>query len=53
MLKEMNSNEFFCKYYEQWIGIYKEGAIRKVTLDKYKMTIKGLRSLYQMLSFVI
>jgi hypothetical protein len=45
MLKEMNSNEFFCKYYEQCIGIYKEGAIRKVTLDKYKMTIKWLKKL--------
>lgn len=25
-------------YYAQWVRVYKEGAIRKVTLDKYLMT---------------
>ena len=35
----------FCDYYEKWIKIYKEGAIRKVTLDKYKMTLRWLRKL--------
>ena len=28
----------FADYYAQWVHVYKEGAIRKVTLDKYLMT---------------
>ena len=35
----------FCDYYEKWVAVYKEGAIRKVTLDKYKMTISWLKRL--------
>lgn len=35
----------FCDYYAQWISIYKEGAIRKVTMDKYKQTEVWLRRL--------
>ena len=35
----------FCDYYEKWIKVYKEGAIRKVTLDKYKMTQTWLKKL--------
>ncbi len=27
----------FCDYYKQWITVYKEGAIRPVTMDKYHM----------------
>ncbi|MBE5864578.1 MAG: site-specific integrase [Lachnospiraceae bacterium] len=27
----------FCDYYKQWITIYKEGAIRSVTMKKYDM----------------
>ena len=26
----------FCDYYKQWISVYKEGAIRPVTMNKYK-----------------
>lgn len=36
------SDELFCDYYEKWIAVYKEGAIRKVTLDKYLMSHKWL-----------
>lgn len=32
----------FHKYYKEWIIIYKEGAIRKVTMAKYNMTLKWL-----------
>ena len=32
------SNELFYKYYEKWITIYKEGAIREVTMKKYRLT---------------
>lgn len=37
--------ELLCEYYEKWISVYKEGAIRDVTLDKYKMTQKWLEKL--------
>ena len=30
-------NVLFCEYYKRWITIYKEGAIREVTMNKYKM----------------
>jgi integrase len=32
----------FCDYYAKWIDIYKKGAVRKVTMDKYLMTHKWL-----------
>lgn len=35
----------FCNYYEQWITVYKEGAIRPVTMKKYKMAHKWLLKL--------
>lgn len=35
----------FYEYYEKWISIYKDGAIRKVTLNKYKMTLQWLKKL--------
>lgn len=45
MLQNISKNELFCTYYSKWISIYKEGAIRKVTLDKYYMTNKWLEKL--------
>jgi len=41
----MNSNELFYKYYENWIKIYKEGAVAKVTLDKYKLSLNWVKKL--------
>lgn len=38
MLDQAKSTDLFCDYYAQWVHVYKEGAIRKVTLDKYLMT---------------
>ena len=36
MLTTKASNDIlFCDYYKQWITIYKEGAIRPVTMNKY------------------
>lgn len=32
----------FCDYYKQWITVYKEGAIRQVTMSKYNMAHKWL-----------
>ena len=43
MLKELKKTELFCEYYAKWITVYKKGAIRKVTMDKYLMTLKWLR----------
>lgn len=40
-----NNEELFYKYYEGWVAIYKEGAVRKVTLDKYAMTLLWLKKL--------
>ena len=37
MLEQIKSADLFCDYYAQWVRVYKEGAIRKVTLDKYLM----------------
>lgn len=45
MLEQTKSSELFCDYYAQWAHIYKEGAIRKVTLNKYMMTISWLKKL--------
>lgn len=45
MLEHIGSSELFCEYYAKWIAVYKEGAIRKVTLDKYLMTQRWLEKL--------
>jgi integrase len=42
MLREANNAENFCDYYAKWIDVYKNGAVRKVTMDKYLMTHKWL-----------
>lgn len=38
MISELTSTDLFCDYYKQWINVYKDGAIRRVTLNKYYMT---------------
>lgn len=38
MLNNITKNDLFYNYYSQWIAVYKEGAIRKVTMDKYLLT---------------
>lgn len=45
MLNSIDQTCLFCDYYEKWIKIYKEGAVRKVTLDKYNMTYQWLKKL--------
>ena len=45
MLDNINNQILFCDYYEKWIKVYKEGAIRKVTLEKYYMTHRWLEKL--------
>lgn len=38
-------SELFYIYYEKWIRIYKEGAIRNVTMRKYEITLLWLKKL--------
>ena len=40
-----NKEQLFSEYYEQWIKIYKVGAIRDVTLGKYNMTLQWVKKL--------
>lgn len=35
----------FCDYYKQWISIYKEGAIRPITMKKYYMAYQWIQKL--------
>ena len=39
------SKMLFCDYYKQWITVYKEGAIRPVTMRKYDMAHQWLNKL--------
>lgn len=45
MLNEAQRTDKFCEYYAKWITVYKKGAIRQVTMDKYLMTQNGLKNL--------
>ena len=45
MLHDFKKTDLFCDYYAKWIEMYKQGAIRKVTLDKYFMTHQWLKKL--------
>lgn len=40
-----NKKELLGDYFERWIGVYKEGAIRKVTMDKYKLSLMWVKKL--------
>lgn len=46
----LRKNTLFYQYYEEWIKVYKEGAIRKVTMDKYLLTLTWLKRLVPNLS---
>lgn len=39
------TDELFVAYYENWIDLYKRGAVRQVTLNKYFMTLSWLKRL--------
>jgi len=38
-------SKLFIDYYENWIKMYKEGAIRKVTLNKYYLALAWLKKI--------
>lgn len=44
MIKKQQK-ELFSDYFERWITVYKEGAIRKVTMDKYKLSLNWVKKL--------
>ena len=43
--KVNGSTTLFCDYYKQWITVYKEGAIRPVTMNKYNRAHQWLEKL--------
>ena len=45
MLSKITKQDLFYEYYAHWITVYKQGAIRKVTMDKYLMTLKWVEKL--------
>ena len=45
MSRKHYSTKLFCKYYMDWIKLYKEKAVRKVTLDKYYLTHRKIKEL--------
>lgn len=38
MFENGSNGEAFCDYYARWIDVYKNGAVRRVTMNKYLMT---------------
>lgn len=45
MLNDMNKTTLFSEYYKEWIDVYKKGAIRNATMQKYVMTQKWVEKL--------
>ena len=42
---KQNKKELLGSYFERWINVYKEGAIRKVTMDKYRLSLSWIKRL--------
>ena len=53
VINTINEEMSFCDYYSQWVDVYKEGAIREVTMKKYKLTQAWLRKLIPDLKLVV
>ncbi|WP_113898081.1 site-specific integrase [Limosilactobacillus reuteri] len=45
MSRKHYSTKLFYKYYMDWIKLYKEKAVRKVTLDKYYLTHRKIKEI--------
>lgn len=45
MQNDVNKTQLFYDYYQQWIEVYKRGAIRDATMAKYLMTQKWVKKL--------
>ncbi len=44
-MRIIKKDELFFLYYEQWIEMYKEGAVREITMRKYRMTLMWVKEL--------
>lgn len=45
MLEDISREDLFSEYFAKWIVVYKQGAVRDVTLSKYKMSLKRIQEL--------
>lgn len=45
MPADKGKDELFVNYYAKWIHVYKEGAVREVTMNKYRMTLAWVKKL--------
>lgn len=45
MLNQLSKDDLFCVFYREWIIVYKEGAVRQVTLNKYKLALSWVERL--------
>lgn len=45
MLEAIKKTDRFCDYYDRWIVMYKKGAVRDVTMNKYRMTQNWVQKL--------
>lgn len=52
MLENITENTLFHIYFEKWIKLFKEGAVREVTLKKYLNNLKQVRDLVPSLQLV-
>ena len=50
MINELTPQDTFYDYYRQWVAMYKEGAVRDVTLGKYRLTCMWLQRLIPLLT---
>ncbi len=44
-MNKQKKSELFYKYYARWITTYKQDAVRKVTMNKYNLTLQWLKKL--------
>ena len=44
-MTEESQKELFCDYFAEWVRQYKEGSIREVTLQKWRMAERRLREI--------
>lgn len=45
MLDELSKDDLFSTYYRDWVAVYKEGAVRPVTLNKYALALSWIERL--------
>ena len=45
MPRKKKSSQLFSQYFEEWVELYKVGAVHDVTLEKYYMTQQRIREL--------